>query len=116
MQYFATFFLLGTVPRRQGRGMAKRGMWFTWSPGCHLDKSRFLYLLPEWAHKCKYLQLQMCPFIIEQERVVECFCQRLEIIKEAISDASKNQAVTRRRKGAGREEGKTPAFIPLRHN
>lgn len=57
----------------------------------------------------------MCLFIIEQERVVEHFCQRLEIIKEAISDASKNQAVIRGRK-EGREEVKTPVFIPLRHN
>lgn len=57
----------------------------------------------------------MCPFIIEQERVVEHFCQRLEIIKD-ISDGSKNQAVIRGRRGAGGEEGNPPAFIPLRHN
>lgn len=114
MQDFVIFFLLATVPGKQGRGKAKGHVWFTWSPGCCLDKSRFLYLLPGWAHQCKYLQFQMWPFIIEQERVAEHFCQRLEIIKEAISDASKNQAVIRGRKA--REEGKPPAFIPLRHN
>lgn len=47
----------------------------------------------------------MCLFIIEQERVAERFCQRLEIIKEAISDASKNQAVIRGRKREERRGG-----------
>jgi len=51
----------------------------------------------------------MCPFIIEQERVVEHFCQRLQIIKEARSDASKNQAVARGRKGG--ERGKQNSCI-----
>lgn len=112
MQDFVTFFLLGMVPRRQSRGMVKGCMSSTWSPGCCLDKSRFLYLLPGWAHKCKYLQLQMCPFIIERERVVEHFCQRLEIIKEAISDASKNQAVIRGRKvGGGRKAKPLHLFL-----
>lgn len=114
------------VSGRQGRETTKGGVSLTWSPGCCSDNSRLLYLLPGWALKCKYLQLQMCPFIIEQERVVEHFCQRLEVIKGAISDASKNQPVIRGRKGCGvgwgggvwtaRTEGKIPALIPLRHN
>lgn len=107
MQDVVTFFLLGTVPRRQGRGTAKGCEWFTLSLGCCLDKSCFLYLLAGWAHKCKYLQLQMCSFIIEQERVAEHFCQRLEIIKEAISGASKNQAAIRGRKAGGSRKAKS---------
>lgn len=88
--------------KRNSKGTAMGVVWFTWSLGCFwcLDKSRSLSLLPGWAHKCKYVQLEMCPFIIEQERVVEHFCQRLEIIKD-ISDGSKNQAVIRGRKGVG---------------
>lgn len=65
MQGSVTFSPSCRVPRRQGRGVENGFVWLVWSRGCCLDKSRFLYLLPGWAYKCKYLQLQMCPFIIE---------------------------------------------------
>lgn len=104
MQGSVTFSPSCRVSRRQGRGVENGFVWLVWSPGCCLDKSRFLYLLPGWAYKCKYLQLQMCPFIIEQERATESFCQRIEIIKEAISDVGKKQAVTRGSKGVWRRQ------------